>query len=146
MKLLDMPMVCLDEELLPTYATEHSAGSDLKANISEALDLKPQERILISTGVFVEIPEGYEIQIRPRSGLAINHGITVLNTPGTIDADYRGEIKVILINHSNKTFTITPKMRIAQLVVSSYVRANFILKKQLTESARGCGGFGHSGL
>jgi dUTP pyrophosphatase len=139
-------MVCADDELIPTYATEHSAGADLKANISEPLQLLPQERLLIPTGIFVEIPEGFEIQIRPRSGLALNYGITVLNTPGTIDADYRGEIKVILVNLSNKAFTITPKMRIAQLVVASYARAEFIQKKELTESARGSGGFGHSGL
>lgn len=146
MKMLNIPMVCADAELTPTYATEHSAGADLKANILEEISLLPQETVLVPTGVFVEIPVGYEIQIRPRSGLALKNGITVLNTPGTIDADYRGEIKVILINHSNKAFTITPKMRIAQLVVASYIRAEFEQKKQLTESARGSGGFGHSGL
>ena len=130
---------------LPQYATSQSAGIDLRANLSEAVTLKPMERKLIPTGLFIELPEGYEAQIRPRSGLALKHGITVLNTPGTIDADYRGEIGVILINLSNEDFTIEHGERICQMVIARHEQAEWIQVEELNETERGAGGFGHSG-
>ncbi len=134
-----------DEEFLPVYSSELAAGADVRACIKEELTLEPGSTILVPTGISCAIPEGYEIQVRPRSGLALKHGITVLNSPGTIDADYRGEIKVILINHSKTSFVITPKMRIAQLVVAPVVRAVFAREESLVGTARGAGGFGHTG-
>lgn len=136
------------QDLLPEYTTEGAAGADLKANIEEPIALLPGQRVLIPTGLRVEIPLGYELQIRPRSGLALKHGITVLNTPGTIDSDYRGEIGVILINLGESTFIIEPKMRIAQAVFTSVVQARFVSINQeesLTATARGEKGFGHTG-
>jgi dUTP pyrophosphatase len=130
---------------MPCYATEHSAGMDLRAFLTGDVVLKPFERTLIPTGLYIELPEGYEAQIRPRSGLALKHGITVLNSPGTIDADYRGEIKVILVNLSNEPFTISNGERICQMVVSSYSRVSLIDCDSLSESVRGDGGFGHTG-
>ena len=130
---------------LPQYATSQSAGIDLRANLSEAITLKPMERKLIPTGLFIELPEGYEAQIRPRSGLALKHGITVLNTPGTIDADYRGEIGVILINLSNEDFTIEHGERICQMVIARHEQAEWIQVDELNETERGAGGFGHTG-
>lgn len=130
---------------LPQYATVHSAGVDLRANLDSPLVLKPLERALVPTGLFIELPEGFEAQIRPRSGLAIKHGITVLNTPGTIDSDYRGEIKVILINLSNEEFTIHDGDRICQMVISQFVQAAWNLSETLTQTDRGSGGFGHTG-
>lgn len=130
---------------LPQYATSQSAGIDLRANLSEAVTLKPMERKLIPTGLFIELPEGYEAQIRPRSGLALKHGITVLNTPGTIDADYRGEIGVILINLSNEDFTIENGERICQMVIARHEQAEWIQVEELNETERGAGGFGHTG-
>lgn len=130
---------------LPSYSTEHSAGMDLRANIDSEIVLKPMERMLISTGLFIELPEGYEAQIRPRSGLAIKYGITCLNTPGTIDADYRGEIKVILANLSNEPFTIVDGERICQMVVTKYTKADLVEVQELSETVRGEGGFGHTG-
>ena len=130
---------------LPQYATTQSAGIDLRANLSEAVTLKPMERKLIPTGLFIELPEGYEAQIRPRSGLALKHGITVLNTPGTIDADYRGEIGVILINLSNEDFTIEHGERICQMVIARHEQAEWIQVEELNETERGAGGFGHTG-
>ena len=130
---------------LPEYATAASAGIDLRAFISENLILKPLERFAVPTGLFLEIPVGFEAQVRPRSGLAFKHGITVLNSPGTIDADYRGEIKVILINLSNEPYTISGGERIAQLVVARHEQAEWIEVEVLEESNRGTGGFGHSG-
>ena len=130
---------------LPQYATSQSAGIDLRANLSEAVTLKPMERKLIPTGLFIELPEGYEAQIRPRSGLALKHGITVLNTPGTIDADYRGEIGVILINLSNEDFTIEHGERICQMVIARHEQAEWIEVEELNETERGAGGFGHTG-
>ena len=130
---------------LPQYATTQSAGIDLRANLSEAVTLKPMERKLIPTGLFIELPEGYEAQIRPRSGLALKHGITVLNTPGTIDADYRGEIGVILINLSNEDFTIEHGERICQMVIARHEQAGWIQVEELNETERGAGGFGHTG-
>ncbi len=130
---------------LPAYATLGSSGMDIRAFISETLVLQPSERVLVPTGLFVEIPLGYEIQIRPRSGLAIKQGITCLNTPGTIDADYRGEIKVILINLSKEPQTILPADRIAQMVVQKVEQVQWISVSELNESERGSGGFGSTG-
>lgn len=130
---------------LPEYATSLSAGMDLRANIDEPIILKPLERKLISTGLFIELPSGYEAQIRPRSGLAIKKGITVLNSPGTIDADYRGEICVILINLSAEDFIINDGERICQMVISAHEQAHWIEVEQLAETERGAGGFGHTG-
>ena len=130
---------------LPQYATSQSAGIDLRANLVEPVVLKPMERKLIPTGLFIELPEGYEAQIRPRSGLALKHGITVLNTPGTIDADYRGEIGVILINLSTENFTIEHGERICQMVIARHEQAEWIQVEELNETERGADGFGHTG-
>lgn len=130
---------------LPTYATEQSAGMDLSAALEEALELGPGDRALIPTGLALSLPEGYEAQIRPRSGLAIKHGVTVLNSPGTIDADYRGEIKVILVNHGQHAFTIERGMRIAQMVVEKFETVNWDVVKDLDDTERGAGGFGSTG-
>lgn len=143
---LSIPTLTDDESLLPQYTTILSAGADVKAAISKEIVIAPGCSALVPTGLRVAIPEGYEIQVRPRSGLALKDQITVLNTPGTIDADYRGEIAVILINHGKKDFTVTPRMRIAQLVVASVVQASFIVAAALTGSERGEGGFGHTGI
>ncbi|PCI95105.1 dUTP diphosphatase [Candidatus Aerophobetes bacterium] len=140
-----VPVTLDHEELLPSYSTVDSAGADVRAHIEKDLVIPQGGSALIPTGIRSEIPSGYEIQIRPRSGLALKHQVTVLNTPGTIDADYRGEIGVILINHSNKPFIVTKNMRIAQLVLAKYERAKFVTTKKLALSARGEGGFGHSG-
>lgn len=130
---------------MPQYSTEHSAGMDLRANIEEPIQLKPLERVLVPTGIFIELPEGFEAQIRPRSGLAFKHGLTVLNTPGTIDADYRGEIKVILVNLSNEDFTVQDGERICQMIIARYTKANLIEVSDLSDTVRGAGGFGHTG-
>ena len=130
---------------LPEYGTELAAGVDLRANILNKINLKPLERILVPTGLFIELPEGYEAQIRPRSGLAIKKGITVLNTPGTIDADYRGEIMVILINLSNENVDINNGDRICQMVINRHEKAHFEEVIELNETKRGKGGFGHTG-
>ncbi len=131
---------------LPTYATIHAAGMDLRANLSESVHLKPMERKLIPTGLYMELPVGYEAQVRPRSGLALKKGITVLNSPGTIDADYRGEIGVILINLSNENFIIEDGERIAQMVIAAHEQAEWVEMKVLAETERGAGGFGHTGI
>jgi dUTP pyrophosphatase len=130
---------------LPAYSTEFSAGMDIRAFLSEPVILKPFERRLIPTGLFVEIPVGFEAQIRPRSGLALKRGITILNSPGTIDADYRGEIGVILINLSNEDFVIESGERICQMVVASHEKVDWQLTDSLAETNRGVGGFGHTG-
>jgi len=130
---------------LPQYETLASAGMDLRANLDEPVELAPLQRMLIPTGLFMELPVGYEAQVRPRSGMAIKHGISVLNTPGTIDADYRGEIRVILINLSHEKFEIADGDRIAQMVISSHVQAQWEPVEVLTETRRGAGGFGHTG-
>ncbi len=130
---------------LPEYATSSSAGMDIRANLDEAVILKPLERKLIPTGLFIELPVGYEAQIRPRSGLAIKKGITVLNSPGTIDADYRGEICIILINLSNENFVINDGERICQMVIASHAQAEWIQVEELGITERGDGGFGHTG-
>ena len=130
---------------LPEYQTPQSAGLDIRANITESVTLNPLERAMIPTGLFVELPDGYEMQIRPRSGLAAKHGISVLNTPGTIDADYRGEIKVILVNLSNEPFIIEPGERIAQMVVAQYEQVEWQAVEELGATERGAGGFGSTG-
>lgn len=130
---------------LPQYATSLSAGLDLRANLDEPITMLPLERKLIPTGLFIELPEGFEAQIRPRSGLAIKKGITVLNSPGTIDADYRGEICVILINLSNEPFVIEDGERICQMVIAAHEQAEWIEAEELSETDRGAGGFGHTG-
>ena len=131
---------------LPHYETNSSAGMDLKANLDTPIVLKPMERCIVKTGLFMALPEGYEAQVRPRSGLAIKSGITVLNAPGTIDADYRGEVGVILINLSNQDFTINDGDRIAQMVIAKYEQAKWILVNSLDETKRGKGGFGSTGI
>ncbi|PZP51801.1 MAG: dUTP diphosphatase [Pseudopedobacter saltans] len=130
---------------LPTYATPGSSGLDLRAFIEMPIVLEPMQRILVPTGLFIELPEGHEAQVRPRSGLAINQGITCLNTPGTVDADYRGEIKVILINLSTTTQTIKPGDRIAQMVIQQVAQVILYEVKEISETERGDGGFGHTG-
>lgn len=130
---------------LPKYETEYSAGLDLRASIAEPIRLKPQERRLIPTGLRIELPQNYEAQIRPRSGLALKHGITVLNSPGTIDPDYRGELGVILINLSKEDFEIAPGERIAQMVISKFEHLEWEEVAELSETKRGEGGFGHTG-
>ena len=131
---------------LPQYATAHSAGVDLMAAITSDISLKPMARQLVATGIAIALPEGYEAQIRPRSGLALKHGISLVNTPGTIDADYRGEIKVLLINLGQEHFTVTPGMRIAQMVVAPVSRVSFEQVDTLEETERSSGGFGSTGL
>ena len=130
---------------LPEYSTEHSAGMDLRANISEPVVLKTLDRVLVPTGLFIELAVGYEAQIRPRSGLALKKGITVLNTPGTIDADYRGEIGIILINLSNEEFVIQHGERICQMVIAKHEHIGWEMVELLEETERGAGGFGHTG-
>lgn len=130
---------------LPEYETPYSAGMDMRANIDEPITLGPLERALVPTGLFIELPIGYEAQVRPRSGLAIKHGISMVNTPGTIDSDYRGELKVILVNLSNIPFTINDGERICQMVVAKHERVEWEETEKLNETERGAGGFGHTG-
>ena len=146
MKNVEVKIVNKGSQQLPAYATVLSAGADLRANIERPVVLKPLERKLIGTGLYIALPEGYEAQVRPRSGLALKHGITVLNTPGTIDADYRGEVGVILVNLSNEEFTVNPGERIAQMVIAEHAQAIFMPTDSLDETERGEGGFGHSGV
>ena len=131
---------------LPAYATELSAGMDLRANIDESITLNPMERRIIPTGLYMALPPGYEAQVRPRSGLALKHGITVLNSPGTIDADYRGEIGVLLVNLSNEPFVITEDERIAQMVIARHEQGQFEVVDELDQTERGEGGYGHTGV
>ena len=131
---------------LPSYASEAAAGMDVRAEIPQAIKIGPLERVIVPTGLFLEIPVGYEVQVRPRSGLAAKHGITVLNSPGTIDADYRGELKVILVNLSNEPFSIEPGERIAQIVLARHEVIEWEQTDELSESERGAGGFGSTGL
>lgn len=146
MKKINVEVINNSDYDLPSYATELSAGLDLRANITESKTIDTLERCLIPTGLKIGLPEGFEAQIRPRSGLALKHGITVLNSPGTVDADYRGEIGVILVNLSDKPFTINPGERIAQMVIARHEQAQFIEVDSLSESERGEGGFGHTGV
>ena len=131
---------------LPSYASEAAAGMDVRADIPQAIKIGPLERVIVPTGLFLEIPVGYEVQVRPRSGLAAKHGITVLNSPGTIDADYRGELKVSLVNLSNEPFSIEPGERIAQIVLARHEVIEWEQTDELSESERGAGGFGSTGL
>lgn len=131
---------------LPAYATPQSAGMDLRANIEDPITLRPLERRIVPTGLYIALPEGYEAQVRPRSGLALKHGITVLNSPGTIDSDYRGEIGVLLINFSDTPFVINAGERIAQMVVARHEQAELIEVEELDDTERGAGGYGHTGV
>lgn len=144
-EVIEIPTLIENEDLLPIYATTHAAGADVRAYLNDPVIIPPGKSALIPTGMRVAIPEGYEIQVRPRSGLALKNQITVLNTPGTIDADYRGDIGIILINHGHQEFTVLPGMRIAQLILSPVIRAQFVLAAELTTTQRGAGGFGHTG-
>jgi dUTP pyrophosphatase len=143
---MDIRIVNNSRNPLPGYETAFSAGMDLRADLENSLTIKPLERCMVPTGLFIELPAGYEAQIRPRSGLAAKHGITVLNSPGTVDADYRGEIKVILVNLSHEEFTINNGERIAQMVIAPHARVNLVEAAQLSETERGAGGFGHTGV
>ena len=142
---MKIEIVNTSKHALPKYETIASAGMDLRANLNTPMQIAPMERVLVPTGLYIELPVGYEAQVRPRSGLALKKGITVLNSPGTIDADYRGEIRVILINLSNETYEIIDGDRIAQMVISSHVQAQWAEVEILSETSRGAGGFGHTG-
>jgi dUTP pyrophosphatase len=144
-KTVAIPTLIEEEAMPPVYASAGASGADIRAHLRQDLILEPGDTALVPTGLRFAIPEGYEIQVRPRSGLAFKHGITVLNTPGTIDADYRGEVSVLLINHSKENFVIKPGMRIAQLVLAPVVQAHFLLSPDLATTLRGEGGFGHTG-
>ena len=139
-------IVNMGQQPLPAYATAQSAGMDLRANIDAPITLRPMERQLIPTGLHIALPEGFEAQVRPRSGLALKHGITVLNTPGTIDADYRGELKVLLVNFSNTDFVINAGERVAQMVIARYEKVDFEQVIELDDTERGAGGYGHTGV
>ncbi len=145
MQRIPIPVQTDDEELIPSYATSYASGADLRACIAQPVGIAPGASAIIPTGVRCDLPSGYEIQVRPRSGFAAKSQVTVLNTPGTIDNDYRGEICVILINHGKETFLVTPKMRIAQIVLAPVVQAEFFLVKDLSSTQRGEGKFGHTG-
>ena len=145
MEKLEVPTIVEDDDFLPVYGSELAAGADVKAYIQQDIIIEAGASALIPTGLRFAIPEGYEIQVRPRSGLALKELITVLNTPGTIDADYRGEVKVILINHSKRPFVVTRGMRIAQIVLAPVFKAVFVKEGALLQTSRGEGGFGHTG-
>ena len=142
---MQIPIINRSHHALPAYATPFSAGVDLRSNLNEPIVLRPMQRVLVPTGLYMALPPGYEAQVRPRSGLAIKHGITVLNAPGTIDADYRGEICVILANFSDQPFTINDGERIAQMVIARHEQAEWLPTDTLDVTERGKGGFGHSG-
>lgn len=142
---MQVKIVNLSKHPLPEYATPQSAGLDLRANIEAPITLNPLERTLVPTGLYIALPEGYEAQVRPRSGLALKHGITVLNSPGTVDADYRGELRVILVNLSNEPFVINDGERIAQMVVTKHEQVEWQPVEALEDTERGAGGFGHTG-
>jgi dUTP pyrophosphatase len=144
--MIKIPVVNRGHQQLPAYATTQSAGMDLRANLDAPVTLHPMERRLIPTGLHIALPEGYEAQVRPRSGLALKHGLTVLNAPGTIDADYRGDIGVVLINLSTEDFVVNDGERIAQLVIARYEQAELQLVEELDETERGEGGYGHTGV
>lgn len=143
---MDIKVVNKGHQPLPEYATPQSAGMDLRANIEAPITLNPMERRLIPTGLYIALPVGYEAQIRPRSGLALKHGITVLNTPGTIDADYRGELMVLLVNFSDSDFIINDGERIAQMVIARHEQGIFKVVEALDDTERGTGGYGHTGV
>jgi dUTP pyrophosphatase len=142
---MDVKIVNKSKHDLPEYSTAFSAGMDIRANLDKAILLKPMDRILVPTGLYIELPQNYEAQIRPRSGFALKKGISVLNTPGTIDSDYRGEIGIILINLSKEDFVINDGERICQMIIARHETIKWKLVKQLKESDRGAGGFGHTG-
>jgi dUTP pyrophosphatase len=142
---MNVKIINQSENALPQYETVGSAGMDIRANIENAITLQPLERTLVPTGLFIELPQGYEAQIRPRSGLAAKKGLSIPNSPGTIDSDYRGEIKVILINLSNEAQTIEPAERVAQMVIAKYEQISWELTESLSDSDRGAGGFGSTG-
>ena len=144
--MIKIKVVNRGHQQLPAYATPQSAGMDLRANLSEPIPLHPMERRLIPTGLHIALPEGYEAQVRPRSGLALKHGLTVLNTPGTIDADYRGEIGVVLINLSQEDFVINDGERIAQMVIARHEQGDLVVVEELDQTERGEGGYGHTGV
>ena len=144
--MIQIKVVNRGHQQLPAYATPQSAGMDLRANIEEPIVLHPMERRLIPTGLHIALPEGYEAQVRPRSGLALKHGLTVLNSPGTIDADYRGEVGVLLINLSKEDFVINDGERIAQMVIAKHEQADFVMVEELDQTERGEGGYGHTGV
>lgn len=144
--MIQVKVINKGKQPLPAYATTQSAGMDLRANIDSPITLKPMERRLIPTGLHIALPKGYEAQVRPRSGLALKHGITVLNTPGTVDADYRGELMVLLINFSAEDFIINAGERIAQMVIARHEQAAFVEVDILDETERGTGGYGHTGV
>ena len=144
--MIKIKVVNLGHQPLPTYATEESAGMDLRANLDGPIVLHPMERRLIPTGLCIELPRGFEAQIRPRSGLALKHGVTILNTPGTIDSDYRGELKVLLVNFSTEDFVVNDGERIAQMVIARHETACFEEVDVLDEAERGTGGYGHTGV
>ena len=144
-EVIQVKIVNKGQNALPAYATPGSAGMDVRAALPEPLELQPMQRRLVPTGIFMAIPAGYECQVRPRSGLAIRHGITCLNTPGTIDADYRGELNLILVNLGDEVYTVQPGERIAQLVFAAVSRAEWVETETLDETQRGSGGFGHTG-
>ena len=143
---MEIKIINKSQHALPNYESVASAGMDLRANLSEPVTLQPLERAIIKTGLFIELPIGYEAQVRPRSGLAAKKGITVLNSPGTVDADYRGEIGVILVNLSNEAFVVENGERIAQLIIAKHERAEWIAVEELSETSRGEGGFGSTGV
>ena len=145
-EMIKIQVVNRGHQQLPQYATPQSAGMDLRANLDAPITLHPMERRLIPTGLHIALPEGYEAQVRPRSGLALKHGLTVLNTPGTIDADYRGEIGVVLINLSQEDFVINDGERIAQMVIARHEQGDFVVVEELDETERGEGGYGHTGV
>lgn len=143
--MIDVKIINKSKHQLPAYATAQSAGLDIRANIDAPITIAPLERALIMTGIFIGLPDGYEAQVRPRSGMAIKHGVTVLNTPGTVDADYTGEVGVILVNLSNTPYTVNDGERIAQMVISKYEQVKWNEVEVLDQTERGDGGFGHSG-
>jgi dUTP pyrophosphatase len=143
---MNIRIINRSKNALPAYETLHAAGMDLRADLGEKVLLKPMERKLVPTGLYIELPEGFEAQIRPRSGLAFKHGIGIVNSPGTIDADYRGEIKVLLINFSDQVFEINSGDRIAQMIVALHERVNWEQVEELNETSRGAGGYGHTGV
>lgn len=146
LNMIKIKVINRGHQQLPAYATPQSAGMDLRANLDAPITLRPMERRLIPTGLHIALPEGYEAQVRPRSGLALKHGLTVLNTPGTIDADYRGEIGVVLINLSQEDFVVNDGERIAQMVIAHHEQGDFVVVEELDETERGEGGYGHTGV
>lgn len=143
---MNIRIINKSKNILPAYETIHSAGMDLRADLESPVRLNPMERKLIPTGLYIELPEGFEAQIRPRSGLAFKHGISIVNSPGTIDADYRGEIKVLLINLSNEPFEVNTSDRIAQMIIAKHEKVNWHEVEVLNETSRGAGGYGHTGV